>query len=75
LPAAPRSLALLLALPELQSTIPLRPEDFISRLAIQSQIDWDLPASVGFPHGRAAGLLALNVAQDRLAEGAAERRR
>lgn len=57
---------LLLGLPEHHTTAPLEPARFLDRLVMQAPDLLDRKASVAAPRGRAAGLLALRAARERL---------
>jgi 3-oxoacyl-[acyl-carrier-protein] synthase I len=65
--AAP--MPLLLGLPEQHTTLPLRPKQFLARLAMQAPGVLDVERSVAVPRGRAGGLMALREAAARLASG------
>lgn len=71
LPAGVR-VPLLLGLPEHHTTQPLRPPQFLSRLARQAGIPIDIAASVAVARGRAAGLAAVRQACARITRGEAE---
>lgn len=60
---------ILLGLPELHTTIPIDPAQFLNRLAAQSGASLDLAKSRTFVQGRAAALLALDEACQRLTQG------
>jgi 3-oxoacyl-[acyl-carrier-protein] synthase-1 len=62
---------LFLGLPELHTTIPVTPPDFLGRLAAQSGAGLEMANSRAFVQGRAAGLLALHEACQWLAQGKA----
>ncbi len=61
---------LLLGLPEHHAMRPLDPAGFMQRLVRQSGAPIDLARSVAVPRGRAAGLMALCQAGERIASGA-----
>lgn len=69
-----KSTPVLLAAPDAHPgyPFPLDPS-FLEQLAVQADLPFDLARSRLFPHGRAAGFLALREALDRLQSGAAER--
>jgi 3-oxoacyl-[acyl-carrier-protein] synthase-1 len=69
LPKSVRSVPLLLGMPELHTTVPVDPKQFLSRLAIQSKAALDLSQSRALPQGRAAGLLAVKEAAESFAKG------
>lgn len=71
LPKSTGPIPLLVGLPELHTTIPIREQDFIARLAIQTGARLNLGSSQAFANGRAAGLLALREACTRLTQGKA----
>jgi 3-oxoacyl-[acyl-carrier-protein] synthase-1 len=72
LPKTAAGVPIVLGLPELHTTMPLQPEEFLKRLAKQCIVNLDLPKSSGIPRGRAAGLLAIKEATERLARKEAE---
>jgi 3-oxoacyl-[acyl-carrier-protein] synthase I len=61
----------LLGLPELHTAIPVDPAQFLNHLAAQSGAGLDLAKSRPYVQGRAAGLLALDEACQRLTQGQA----
>lgn len=63
---------LLLGLPEHHAMRPIDPAGFLRRLRRQSGAPIDLARSVAVPRGRAAGLMALCQAGERIASGVAE---
>ncbi|WP_395700745.1 beta-ketoacyl synthase N-terminal-like domain-containing protein [Aquabacterium sp.] len=69
LPPAARALPLLLGLPEHHTTMPLDPGRFLERLDQQVPGCIDVATSLAAPRGRAAGLLAIELAMARLAAG------
>lgn len=60
---------LLLALPEHQTTVAVEPTRFLQRLALQAGPCFDLGNSVAAPRGRAAGLMAVKQALQRIESG------
>ena len=66
---AEHPLPLLLGLPEHHTTIPIDPTTFVQRLATQTGVPLDLARSLAVPRGRAAGLMALREAANRLHGG------
>jgi 3-oxoacyl-[acyl-carrier-protein] synthase-1 len=66
LPGRRPQVPLFLGLPELHTTVPIQGEAFLARLARQARADLNLGASVAVPNGRAAALLALRQAWERL---------
>lgn len=71
-PKTVKPMALLLGLPEHHTTIQLNGKTFLGRLASQTQAKIDVARSDAFPSGRAAGLMALCAAQERLSRGSEE---
>lgn len=69
LPARCRPLPLLLGLPEHHTTLPLDPARFLQRLDQQAPGAIDVDNSLAAPLGRAAGLMAIDLAMARLAAG------
>lgn len=59
-------LPLLLALPEHHTTLPIEPQRFVQRLALQAGLPLDIKTSVAVPRGRAAALMGLREATARL---------
>jgi 3-oxoacyl-[acyl-carrier-protein] synthase-1 len=68
---AEHPLPLLLGLPEHHSTIPIEPQRFIQRLALQSGLPLDIKNSAAAPRGRASALMGLREASQRLQRGEA----
>lgn len=71
LPKSAGQIPLLVGLPELHTTIPIREPDFMARVAVQAGAGLNPGQSMGLPRGRASGLLALREACERLAQGKA----
>src|SRR5688572_6974214 len=71
LPKGADSIPLLLGLPEIHTTLPVKETEFIGRLTRQSGAVLDLARSAAFPRGRAAGLRALRESCERLEQGKA----
>lgn len=63
---AGRPLPLLLALPEHHTTLPIEPQRFVQRLALQTALPLDIKTSVAVPRGRATALMGLREATARL---------
>lgn len=68
----PGRIPLLLALPEIHTTIPIREADFIRRLALQTGAKLDLTQSSAIVRGRAAALTALHQAVELIQRGQAK---
>lgn len=60
---------LLLALPEHHTTIAIEPARFLQRLALQAGPCFDLGNSIAAPRGRAAGVMAIKQALQRIESG------
>jgi 3-oxoacyl-[acyl-carrier-protein] synthase-1 len=72
LPDAERPLALILALPETETTLPLQPERFLHALARHVPGIFDAKASVASLRGRAGGIAAIGLACDHVRSGQAD---
>jgi 3-oxoacyl-[acyl-carrier-protein] synthase-1 len=71
LPKVTGPIPILVGLPELHTTVPIKEMDFLGRLAVQTGAGLNLANSAAFPRGRASGLIALREAYDRLSQGKA----
>jgi 3-oxoacyl-[acyl-carrier-protein] synthase-1 len=60
------SITLLMGLPEHQTTVPLKPKDFLDRLAKQGKVALNIASSKMFPQGRSGGLMAVKEGVERL---------
>jgi 3-oxoacyl-[acyl-carrier-protein] synthase-1 len=69
LPKNAGPVSLLLGLPEHHTAVPLDPTKFLARVTTQADAARYLPSGTALPQGRAAGLLAVKEAYDRLAQG------
>jgi len=72
LPDAQRPLALILALPESDTTLPLDPQRFLDALAHQVTAVFDPAASVASLRGRAGGIAAVGYGCEHLRSGNAD---
>jgi len=71
IPPLPRSVGLILALPETETARPLDRAGFVKRLALQTDGAFDFQSSNSDPKGRAGGLLAIGQAGNKIREGQA----
>ncbi|UCC71417.1 MAG: hypothetical protein JSV86_13605 [Gemmatimonadota bacterium] len=71
-PVGATPLALMLSLPELQTTEPLEPMSFLRRFEQQSRVAIDLSASQATHTGRAGGLIAIGKAIQTIAKAQAD---